>query len=281
MTPSRDEKELAKRVDSFKKRILVVEPHPDDGAIQSGGTIARMVMEGHEAYFLTVTDGERGTMDRNIRTEQQLREMTRKEALDATGVLGVKKQIFLGYPNHDTMPHLEKELRMKITEVVRQVRPHIVMTYDPYSLYEPNPDHRTVSWATYDAVSFSHYHLEYPDQLARGLETHIVDELWLWNSPHPDHTVDITATIWTKVKATTCYKTQIASMLEEIRRRLRSAGFTAPMLQQMPFEELTMRVFSPMVENGRYVEKFKIIRPFVSERVPHLLAQGLVEPLKE
>ncbi|MEM3715230.1 MAG: PIG-L family deacetylase, partial [Nitrososphaeria archaeon] len=95
------------------KTILVIEPHPDDGAIMAGGTVAKMVREGKDVFFVTVTDGERGTMNRNIKTWDQLREITRKEASDATKILGVKDSFFLGYPNHDVTFELEKELKEK------------------------------------------------------------------------------------------------------------------------------------------------------------------------
>ena len=265
----------------FKKRILVVEPHPDDGAIMAGGTIARMTLEGHEAYFLTITDGERGSMDRSVTSPEQLRKTLREEGIRGSRILGAKEDTFLGYPNHDVTPDLEKDLREKMTEVVRKIKPQIVMTYDPYALYEPNPDHRTVAFATYDAVSFSQHHLDFPDQIQRGLETHLVGEIWFFNTPYPNHTVDVTETIWTKITAMAAYKSPMESMLEEVRQRLRSAGLRSPFLESGGLEEIVMKMFATQIENGRYVEKFKIVRPFISERAPRLLSEGLIEPLKE
>jgi len=269
----------------FKKRILVVEPHPDDGASKAGGTIARMTMEGHEAYFLTITDGERGTsMDRTVADVEQLRKTCREEGLRACKILGGKEDTFLGYPNHDVTPALEKELREKITEVIRRIKPQIVMTYDPYALYEPNPDHRTTAYATYDAVSFSQHHLDFPDQIRRGLEPHLVDEIWFWNAPNPNYTVDVTETTWTKAKALAAYKSPMEAMIEEMRQRLRSAGLRSSYLESGSYEEIIMKTFvrsSTQIEDGRFVEKFRIIRPFISERMPHLLSEGLIEPLKE
>lgn len=259
----------------------MVEPHPDDGVFAAGGTIARLVMEGNEAYFLTVTDGEKATRDRSVSTSEELRQITRRQGLEATKILGVKEDRCLGYPNHDVTPDLEKELKMKITEVIREIRPNIVMTYDPYAMYEPNPDHRTVAFATYDAVSFCHNHLDYPDQISRGLEPHIVNELWFFDSPQPDYTVDISETLSIKTKAMAAYKYSVVQELEEVKQRLRSAGNSAPLLEQGSLEDLAVKLYPPTVENGRYVEKFKIIRPFISERVPHLIKQGMLRPLEQ
>lgn len=263
-----------------QKRILVVEPHPDDGAIMAGGTIAKMAIEGHEIHFLTLTDGERGIMDRNVTSAEQLRATLREEGMRGSTILGAKDDVFFGYPNHDVMPHLEKELREKITEVVRKIKPNIVMSYDPYGLYEPNPDHRTGSFATYDAVTFSQHHLDFPDQIQRGLEPHLVDEIWFFNTPNPNHTVDVTETIQTKNRAIAAYKTPVGAMLEEVKQRLKLAGFKSAFIESGVLEDIVPKVFATSREDGKYVEKFRIIRPFISERVPHLLNEGLIEPIK-
>jgi len=264
----------------FKKRILIVEPHPDDGAIKAGGTIAKMTREGHEAYFLTIADGERGSMDRTVTSPEQIRKILREEGIRGSKILGGVEDTFLGYPNHEIMPHLEIELRQKIMEVIRRLKPNIVMTYDPYGLYEGNPDHRTVALATYDAVSFSQHHLDLPDQVAK-FGTHLVDELWFFATPNPNLTVDVTETIWTKAKAMAAYKSPMESMLEEVKQRLRLAGLQSSYLESGQLEEILMKFFATQYEDGRYVEKFKVIRPFISERVPHLLSEGLIEPIRE
>jgi len=263
-----------------KKRILVVEPHPDDGAIKAGGTLAKMTSEGHEAYFLTMTDGERGSMDRAVISPEQIRTLLREEGIRGSKLLGGIEDTFLGYPNHEVMPHLEIELREKIMESIRRLKPNIVMTYDPYALYEGNPDHRTVAFATYDAVSFSQHHLDFPEQVKR-FGTHLVDEIWFFATPHPNLTVDVTETIWTKAKAMAAYKSPMESMLEEVKQRLKAAGLRSSYLESGPLEEILMKMFATQYEDGRYVEKFKVIRPFISERVPHLLSEGLIEPIKE
>ncbi|MEM1510445.1 MAG: PIG-L deacetylase family protein [Candidatus Bathyarchaeia archaeon] len=263
------------------KTILVIEPHPDDGAIMAGGTVAKMVREGKDVFFVTVTDGERGTMNRNIKTWDQLREITRKEASDATKILGVKDSFFLGYPNHDVTFELEKELKEKFIRIIRKVKPDIVMTYDPYAPYEPNPDHRTVAFAAYDAVTFSHHHLECPQHLEEGLDTHIVKEIWFFNSPNANLDIDISDVIWIKVKAIAAYKSQIEAMIEEVKERLKATGFRAPVLEGENLEEKIFKLWIyPSMENGKFVEKFKVIKPFISERVGHLIREGLIEPIK-
>lgn len=262
------------------KTILAIEPHPDDTAIMAGGTIIKMTEEGNRVVLVTVTDGERGTMDRNIKSSEELRRITRDEAKRASAILGVEEQIFLGYLNHDVMFERELELKNKIMGLIRRYKPQIVMTYDPYSTYEPNPDHRTVSFAAYDAATFSHYHLECPEQLTKeGLDTHIVDEIWFYNSTAPNSIFDVTEHLSKKVEAMTAYSSQLDSMIEEVKQRLRSAGYRARFLETGSLREKVLNLWIyPTMNNDRLIEKFKIIRPFITERVGYLLSNSLVEP---
>ncbi|MCS7104764.1 MAG: PIG-L family deacetylase [Thermofilaceae archaeon] len=43
--------------------VLVVQAHPDDADIHIGGTVAKWAADGCEVYYLTVTDGSKGTYD--------------------------------------------------------------------------------------------------------------------------------------------------------------------------------------------------------------------------
>lgn len=263
------------------KTILVIEPHPDDTAIMAGGTIAKMSASGDRIIFVTVTDGERGTMDRRVKSSEVLSAITRTEANAAAKILGVEQQIFLGYQNHDVMLEKELELKNKIIGLIRKFKPNIVMTYDPYKIYEPNPDHRTVSFATYDAATFSHYHLECPEQIENeGLNTHIVDELWFYNSPKPDSSFDVTDYLTKKVEAMAAYSSQLESMIEEVKQRLRSAGYSASFLESGSMKESILKLWIyPTMHQGRLIEEFKIIRPFITERVGYLLSNNLVDPI--
>ena len=40
---------------NMKKRILVISPHPDDETLGLGGSISKMINQGHEVYILTVS----------------------------------------------------------------------------------------------------------------------------------------------------------------------------------------------------------------------------------
>lgn len=261
------------------KRVLVVEPHPDDGIIQAGGTLAQMIGNGAQVYFVTVNDGERGFMDRSFKDVKANRITARSEGRRATKLLGAKEDIFLGYDNHATTFELENRLKGRIMEQIRRTKPNIVMTYDPYARYEPNVDHRVTAFATYDAATFSQHHLDFPEQIEKkGLEPHIVDETWFFNSPEPNLVVDITGNVSKKLSCLLEYRSPMKEMLDEVHMRLKSAGLTSPLLKE-PIEQQIMKFWlSGELEGKRYLEKFKVIKPFISERVPHLISLGLIQP---
>lgn len=264
------------------KRILIVEPHPDDTAIMAGGTVAKMSAEGSEIMVVTVTDGERGTMDRNITSSDVLRRITRKEAETASRLVNIQRQVFLGYTNHDVTFEVERELKYKILAIIRDFKPNIVMTYDPYVNDEPNPDHRTVSFATYDAVTFSHYHLEHLPEENEIATSFIVDEIWFFNTAKPNYEVDVTSKMEDKLSYMACYRSQMDSMITEVTLRLSSAGYTSKLLESGSYMDILKGLFiDSSMDNGRLIERFRIVRPFISERVPHLIRLGFVQPNRE
>ncbi len=263
---------------NLPKRVLLVEAHPDDGMINAGGTLAQMVDQGAEVHFLTVNDGERGFMNRSFKDPEAVRKIARGEARRATKLLGAKEDVFLGYENHAVDFTQEIELKGKIMEQIRRIKPNIVMTFDPYGMYEPNIDHRVVAYAAYDAATFSQHHMDFPEQIRAGLEPHIVDELWFFSSPQPNHVVDITPYLSIKLRCMLEYKIEMEAMTEEVRQRLKAVRLKSPLTNASLQEKVAKFWLSGNFENGRHVEKFKIIRPFISERVPHLYALGLVEP---
>ncbi|HOO26063.1 MAG TPA: PIG-L family deacetylase, partial [Clostridiales bacterium] len=75
------------------KRVLFIQPHPDDNQIAAGGTIAAMVSRGVEVFELTVLD------DRYLDLTYKGEGLTvrQKEALAAQELLGMKNAGFLDF----------------------------------------------------------------------------------------------------------------------------------------------------------------------------------------
>ena len=52
------------------QRILVIMAHPDDAEFICGGTIARLVAEGHDVHYVLVTSGNRGSHESGMTMER-------------------------------------------------------------------------------------------------------------------------------------------------------------------------------------------------------------------
>ena len=122
-------------------RILVVGPHPDDQELGMGGTIAKLVEQGHDVLLLDMTDGEP--------TPHGDPETRAREAEDAARILGARRGN-LGLPNRFIEHSIEA--RHAVAGVIREERIDIIFT--PYFL-DAHPDHvattRIVEDARFDA----------------------------------------------------------------------------------------------------------------------------------
>src|SRR5213075_1050168 len=72
--------------------FLVIGPHPDDQELGMGGTILKLVRQGHAVHVVDMTNGEptpRGTIDTRAR-----------ESAEAARILGVQRTL-LGLKNRE------------------------------------------------------------------------------------------------------------------------------------------------------------------------------------
>jgi LmbE family N-acetylglucosaminyl deacetylase len=193
--------------------ILVISAHPDDAEFGVAGTVARWTQGGKVVVFAVCTSGEKGTSDANMKPAV-LAEIREKEQRAAADVLGVREVMFLRLPDQgleDTA-----EFRKQIVRIIRNYRPHSVVTLDPYRRYIWHRDHRIVGQVTLDAVyPYARDHLAYPDLLEEGLAPHKVRELFFWGSEDSNFRSDISDTFDTKLKALLCHESQVKEMGEE------------------------------------------------------------------
>ena len=190
--------------------VMVVAAHPDDAEFGVAGTVAKWTKEGKKVVYVICTSGDKGTSDRGLSPEKLA--VTRKEEqLAAAKLIGVNDVVFLGYPDQglEDTPSLRKE----IVRVIRQYRPFLVVTSDPYRRYIWHRDHRIIGQVTLDAVfPFARDHLAYPDLLDEGLEPHKVKEMMFWGADEPNYRSDITDTFDLKMNALQCHQSQISHM---------------------------------------------------------------------
>lgn len=199
--------------------MMVVTPHPDDAEFGVAGTVVKLTREGKKVVYVVCTNGDKGTSDRNMKPEE-LAKIREKEQSNAARLLGVTKVEFMRLPDQgleDT-----PEFRKALVRLIRQYRPEVVVTANPYRKYMWHRDHRVTGQVVMDAVfPYARDHLSYPDLLEEGLEPHKVREVWLWGADDANHYSDVTDTFDIKIKALGCHISQVGDIPLEMRDRLR------------------------------------------------------------
>ncbi len=141
-------------------RLLFVHAHPDDETMNNGVTVARYVAEGAEVTVVTCTLGEEGEVigDRwsqlGVDGADQLGGYRIGELTRALRHLGVSEPRFLGGAGRwrdsgmpgtpprgrPTFVDSGPEAVAQLADVIAELRPHAVVTYDPAGGYG-HPDH--------------------------------------------------------------------------------------------------------------------------------------------
>ena len=183
------------------RRLLLVHAHPDDETITTGATMARYAAEGAHVTLVTCTLGEEGEILvpelAGLAADQadQLGGYRIGELTAALAALGVRDQRFLGgtgryrdsgmigTPQNDhprAFWRADPEVAAReLAEVVREIRPQVVITYDPDGLYG-HPDHIQAHRVTMRAIELAsdtwrvlkvYWPSEPRSLLARGIDT--------------------------------------------------------------------------------------------------------------
>jgi LmbE family N-acetylglucosaminyl deacetylase len=135
--------------------ILVVYPHPADSATEASGTVALHAERGDKVTSVVATYGERHHMqwlsDEESKPEAEkdpaiarmtlaeYRDFKKREAERIAEVLGVSELLFLGWNDHEIYFDLDKVA--EVADVIRRVRPDIVITHLPISHGGVDNDH--------------------------------------------------------------------------------------------------------------------------------------------
>ena len=121
--------------------LLGIFPHPDDEAYAAGGTMAKAAAAGADVYVLCATRGEAGQIrDPRLATPETLGAVRERELHDACAALGIHPPRFLGYRD-GTLTEVDlPEAVGRIVRVIRELRPHVVVTLGPDGVYG-HPDH--------------------------------------------------------------------------------------------------------------------------------------------
>ena len=127
--------------------LVAFHAHPDDEALLSGGTLARVAAEGHRVVLVSATAGEAGLAE--DATPGGLGERRREELRASAAALGCARVEILGYPDSGSTgtpppgsfaaldPMIPAE---RLAEILREEKADAITTYDANGGYG-HPDH--------------------------------------------------------------------------------------------------------------------------------------------
>lgn len=171
-----------------QQSIVFVHAHPDDEAIFTGGTIARLTEIGWRVVVVIATSGELGRPTAH-EPGDHLHDCRERETVAACSLLGVHHVEFLGYrdsgmpgdpANHAPGSFSATDIDMaadRLAGIIDSERAAAVVVYDPSGIYG-HPDHIQVHRVGVRAARITNVATVYQATIDREylhfVETHIV-----------------------------------------------------------------------------------------------------------
>jgi LmbE family N-acetylglucosaminyl deacetylase len=154
-------------------RLLTILAHPDDETAISG-MLARYTRNGSYVVFCSATQGDVGEIsDPALATPESLGQVRTAELAAAARAIGIQEIRFLGYrdsgmagapQNRDPRAFIQAdphEAVGRIVALIREVRPQVVVTFEPDGWYG-HPDHIAASRLTTAAYDLAADSIAYP-----------------------------------------------------------------------------------------------------------------------
>jgi LmbE family N-acetylglucosaminyl deacetylase len=135
-----------------RHRLAAVYAHPDDDTFSVGGILAK---DGREIDYtlIVATSGEAGEIsDPALATPENLGAVREEEERQALRELGVPNASvhFLRHPDGELKDVPQHALIRRVTELLREARPHVVVTFGPEGVTR-HDDHITIGQVATEA----------------------------------------------------------------------------------------------------------------------------------
>lgn len=185
-----------------KNKVLIIAAHPDDEVLGVGGTIAwHSKINSDEVFVLILTEG----CSSQYKNNKEILVQKKNEAKKANSILGVKELYLENLPDMK----LDGLLHIKINEVIekyiKKLHPDIVFTHHP----DINKDHTLIFESTMVALR------PVPGLPIKKVLLYAPSSSTEWSAPFsgnyfiPNVFYDITETLDLKLKAFSCYESEI------------------------------------------------------------------------
>jgi LmbE family N-acetylglucosaminyl deacetylase len=159
-------------------RLLCITAHPDDEAGPFGGSLALYRRRGVETHVVCLTAGEAGSYRGDARSDGELAELRRAEFLASCEILEVSHAQVLDYPDGGLDRVDFFQVAGRLVQVLRHVRPQVVLSLGPEGGITGHGDHSMVSLLATAAFHWAGRSDRYPEQLGGDFSPHSAQKLY-------------------------------------------------------------------------------------------------------
>ncbi|MFC1650649.1 PIG-L deacetylase family protein [Candidatus Latescibacterota bacterium] len=203
----------------------------DDSPLLCAGTCAKLINEGYTAYLIRTTNNDKcgnGSYGENILANE-------KENTKINELLGIKDVYEFYYRQHRLHSIPLVDIRFRMIFLFRYLKVDTVITYNPWSQGEENPDHLVTGRVVEEASWMAGIKTHLPEHFeADGVSTQIVKERYYMDSQPGqafNRLVDISSVKEQKIQAIAESRSQGNGNLgAELRKILSEEGKRIPML---------------------------------------------------
>ena len=159
--------------------------------VECGGALAKHVQAGDDVHAAVLLS----------------RPESRPQVTEAASILGIEQVEFLHFDYGEF--NVDVPSKERIVELVRRVKPDIVITQDPHhAQHDLDPDRRLI--ALLYTESFALAGRDWHVQACGGHEPHLVGAIYYMTPEHPNCIVEVSETFELKQKALAVLESQLA-----------------------------------------------------------------------
>jgi LmbE family N-acetylglucosaminyl deacetylase len=225
---------LGAQIGEANNCVVIITSDASNYVLHAGGTVAKMVEDGMDAYLIRIGNDEKDSWDLSPE-ETALR--ARQESEAAAKILGIKKVISLGFRSSEFRDIPFTTMRDRLVYYIRLYKPRVLFIPNPYTHYDRNHDRHYGGRAAEDAWRAAAFENYLPAMKETDLGPHLTPEVYYFAPPvdparrEPESTetfvpqpktVDISGVLAKKVQAAQALETTNRSLAMRLKQRLDS-----------------------------------------------------------
>lgn len=208
------------------KRYLVIGAHPDDPEVLFGGCAIKLIKNGHQVKFVSISNGDCGHY--NMEREALIKRR-KSEAMKAAAIAGITEYEILDVPDCHIVCTLE--LREKLIRLIRKYAPDVIISH---RLCDYHADHRATAQCVMDCAYLIRVPMYCPETPIPAQDPVFAYAYDRFDDPRPirvDAIAEIDSVMETKMKMFDCHISQFYEWLPW------NMGLELPQPEQMSWVE--------------------------------------------